>query len=84
MAKRFEDLWKETMEYRAAMHYFLATGRNFDKLPPTEQRKRIEIETEKANERVAERRKQYDRESEGNFSLIPGPGRNNGSFDIPE
>lgn len=45
------------VEFNAIKKFFLETGRDFSKLSPTEQRKRVEDEIE--------------RESEGDFSLIP-------------
>lgn len=50
------------VEFNAIKKFFLETGRDFSKLSPTEQRKRVEEELE--------------RESEGDVSFISSRGSN--------
>ena len=77
MARNFNELRAVLMEKLARENYFLQTGNDFSDLSPVEQRKLVEVELERSKERSY-------RESEGGFSLIPGPGRNNGGFDFQE
>ncbi len=56
------------VEFSASERYFIETGLEFSKLPPTEQKKLMEVE--------------IDRKSEGDISFTAGIYGRRGDFDI--